>query len=322
MELLNNFNFLRPLCLLALLPALILTFMIWRRQKLQGAWRGVIAEHLLQHMVVGTEQKGRFRPVHLLMTFWVIGSVALAGPTWQREPSPFTEDTAALVIAVKVTSTMEAKDIQPSRLERAAHKIKDLLALRAGARTALIAYAGSAHLVMPLTRDARIIETFAMELSPKIMPAEGDSAGEAIALANKHLIQFGQPGSILLITDSITSDQLKALEEHRRSRGARVHILAIAAEKGVHVPLDSPPAPALDRAALRQAANTVGGTLTIVSPDDRDVRQLAGRVERSLVAAQQTDGGERWKDAGYWLVPVLALLCLVWFRRGWMVSYE
>jgi len=307
----ENFHFLRPFWLLALVPAVFLTILIWRRQDAKRAWRSVIADHLLSHLLVGVEQRGWLRPVHLLFAAWIIGIIALSGPTWRREPSPFTEDTAALVIALEVSPTMMARDIQPSRLQRAVHKIKDLLSLRPGARTALIAYAGTAHVVMPLTRDAKIIETFAAELDPGIMPAEGDTVIEAIKIANGQLTRFGQPGSILVITDGVPQHQVKVLEEYRQNSGGPVHLLAVA-----------PPAPALNRAALEQIADAVGGTLTFVTPDDRDVRQLAGRIETSLVAAQQTEGGERWRDYGYWLVPIITLLCLVWFRPGWVVSWE
>ena len=64
------------------------------------------------------------------------------------------EDTAPLVIAIDLSQTMDAIDIAPSRLERVKLKVRDLLALRAGARTAIVAYAGSAHIVLPLTDDA------------------------------------------------------------------------------------------------------------------------------------------------------------------------
>ena len=101
----------------------------------------------------------------------VLICLALAGPTWQREPAPFADDTAALVIVVEVTPTMLAQDVQPSRLERAALKIHDLLALRRGSVTALVAYAGSAHLVLPLTQDGDLITEFAAQLDPSIMPA-------------------------------------------------------------------------------------------------------------------------------------------------------
>jgi Ca-activated chloride channel family protein len=295
---------------------------MWRRQDTQRAWRGIIDASLLSHLVARASQQHRLRPWHLLLVVWVLATVALAGPTWQREPSPFTADQAALAIVVKVTPSMLAKDVQPTRLERAVQKMHDLLALRSGAKAALIAYAGSAHMVLPLTSDANIIDTFAAALSPRIMPTEGDEVGKALALANDIIVKSGQPGSILLIADSIAADQSKALAAHRRAGGAPVNALAVAADQSVPVPPDSPPAPPLDRAAFKRAMQAVGGTLTVVTPDNHDVRTLAGRVETRWTAVQTTTGGERWQDAGYWLVPLLVLLGCVWFRPGWLVSYS
>lgn len=316
------FHFLRPLWLLALLPAFALLWVIWRRQDTQQSWRGIIDASLLPHLVYRASQQHRLRPWQLLLVVWVLAIVALAGPTWQREPAPFTADQAALAIVVKVTPSMLAQDVQPSRLERAVQKMHDLLALRPGTRTALIAYAGSAHMVLPLTSDASIVHTFAAALSPQIMPTEGEAVGKALALANDILVTSGQPGSILLIADSIAADQIKALAAHRQTGGAPVNALAVAAEQNVPVPPDSPPAPPLDRAALKRAMQAVGGTLTMVTPDDHDVRQLVGRVETRWTAAQTPAGGERWQDAGYWLVPLLIVLGCMWFRPGWLISYQ
>ena len=321
-HLFTAFHFLRPLWLLALLPAFTLLWVIWRRQDTQQSWRGIIDASLLQHLVYRERQQHRLRPWHLLLIVWVLAIVALAGPTWQREPAPFTVDQAALAIVVKVTPSMLAQDVQPSRLERAVQKMHDLLALRPGARTALIAYAGSAHMVLPLTSDASIVHTFAAALSPQIMPTEGEAVGKALALANDILVTSGQPGSILLIADSIAADQIKALAAHRQTGGAPVNALAVAAEQNVPVPPDSPPAPPLDRAALKRAMQAVGGTLTVVTPDDHDVKQLVGRVETRWTAAQTPAGGERWQDAGYWLVPLLVVLGCMWFRPGWLISYQ
>ena len=80
--------------------------------------------------------------MHLLLAGWLIAIIALAGPTWRLELAPFIADQAALAIAIEVTPSMQAQDIQPSRLQRAAQKVRDLLALRPGAKTALVAYAG------------------------------------------------------------------------------------------------------------------------------------------------------------------------------------
>jgi Ca-activated chloride channel family protein len=268
---LAQFHFLRPWWLLALAPAIWLAWMIRRHQDAARPWRGVIADHLLPYLLAAGGPPRRLQPVHLLLPIWLLGTLAMSGPTWQREPSPFADDEAALVIAVEVTPTMLAQDVQPSRLERAAQKIHDLLAERPGIRTALVAYAGSAHLVMPLTRDDDLIARVAAELSPAIMPLEGDAPGEALVLAAEQLGTSGLRGSILLITDGVPPEQLAQLAAYRKDGGAPVQIFAMVAPQGVPVPPGSPPAPALDQAALDKAAGALRATLTIVSADDRRV---------------------------------------------------
>ncbi len=320
-EIFTNFHFLRPWWLSALIPALTLVII---GLKAKNSWHGMrtfIADHLLEHLLVGRQQQGKLRPVYMLAAFWAIGIIALAGPTWRREPSPFTKNTAGLVIAVKVTPTMQAQDIQPSRLERATQKIRDLLMLRPGAKTGLVAYAGSAHLVMPMTTDPKIIDVFSQALNPEIMPEQGDAAGKAVELAGLQLTKAGIPGSILLIADQISPDQFKVLQAIHRKSGIPVHILAVAADKGVIVPSGSPPAPALNREAMEKAAAAADASLTIVAPDDRDVQKLAARIKTSLTVAVQNQG-DRWQDTGYWLLTPALLIGLFFFRRGWIVAYE
>jgi Mg-chelatase subunit ChlD len=319
---LGQLHFLRPWWLLALVPALLLVWAVRRWQDVARPWRGVIAPHLLPHLLIGGEPQRHLRPAHLLLLVWLLAILAVSGPTWRLEPALFAEDTAALVIAIEVTPTMLAQDVQPSRLARAAQKLHDLLAQRPGTQTALVAYSGSAHLVMPLTHDASLIEGSAAELSPAIMPVEGDVAGQALVLANQQLQKAGLQGSVLLVTDSVAADQLPLLTTYHQQGGVPVHLLAVAGEPGVPLPPDSPPAPALDRTALGQAASAAGASLTLVSPDDSDVRRLARHVATSVRTAPPAEASARWQDAGYWLVPILALLALVWFRPGWVVSWQ
>jgi Ca-activated chloride channel family protein len=73
---------------------------------------------------------------------------------------------------------------------------------------------------------------------------------------------------------------------------------------------------------LDKAADALDATLTVVSPDDRDVRWLARHTETSLVTALAGQTGERWKDAGYWLAFAVAELMLAWFRPGWLVQWQ
>ena len=198
---------------------------------------------------------------------------------------------------------------------------KRFLELRNDIRSGLIAYAGSAHLVMPLTSDNGVINSFAAALEPGIMPVEGDEPAEAIALASKRLQDAAVPGSIVLITDSVDSSQLSELESIHNNAAIDVHILAMAAGTDVIPPPGSYPAPALDLDSLKMAAKAMGGTVTTVSADKRDVEELSARIERSISHVPAHEG-QQWKDSGYYLLVLLALIMLSFFRRGGSVAVE
>ncbi len=158
MNALANFHFLRPGWLLLLLPAAWLCWRVFRQSDPAGAWRSVIEPQLLAALSIDEPAgRGRLRPAHLLAAALLTAVLALAGPAWERQPTPFAEDQAAVFLLVQVTPSMLARDVPPSRLERAVQKIGDFLELRPGQRTGLVAYAGTAHLAMPLTSDAAII---------------------------------------------------------------------------------------------------------------------------------------------------------------------
>jgi Ca-activated chloride channel family protein len=118
----------------------------------------------------------------------------------------------------------------------------------------------------------------------------------------------------------VSADQVGILQQQSDAGGAPVHILAMAAGPEVIPPPDSPPAPALDQKAMDRAAAAAGGDLILPTVDERDVEALSRLIERSLSRADAEEG-EHWLDAGYYLVPLLALLVLLGFRRGWVVRY-
>lgn len=313
MSAIADLHLLRPWYLLALMPSVFLVWALWRRQG-DVAWRRLISPHLLPHLLSGnSDEANPLRPIHLLAVFWLLACLAVAGPTWQREAAPFADDQAALVIVLHAGPSMLATDIQPTRLERATHKIHDLLVLRPGARVALIAFAGSAHEVVPFTTDANLIEAFAAELSPDIMPIEGNAVGDAIDMARRLLLDAKSGGSILLITDFVDNVALAEIED-----GPAVDILAMAAPPGT--PAGGPPAPALDEDSMSSAASQLGGRFVAASVDARDVQNLSRRIDARPVAAA-ADEGERWHDAGYYVLFPIVLIVLLWFRRGWAIRW-
>ncbi|QIF05326.1 VWA domain-containing protein [Roseimicrobium sp. ORNL1] len=300
----DEFHFIRPWWLLALVLALIVWWLLRRHTDAAQSWRGIVAPHLLPHLLSGNEHRAKFRPLDLIAIGWLVSTLAVAGPTWRREPTPFAEDTAALAIVIKVSPSMMTEDVQPSRLARATEKVHDLLKDRAGAKTSLIAYAGTAHVVMPLTSDGGIIDTFAQSLDPKIMPEDGDVAAEAMKLAEQSLKDAGS-GSILWITDSIAPEQATPLATWHKSSPLPVRLLPALY-------------PGAELDAVRNASGAAGASVVLLSPGDADVHTLA-RSAKFAAALSGGDPSSRWQEAGYWLTPLLALLFLPFFRRGWMV---
>jgi Ca-activated chloride channel family protein len=300
----GEFHFLRPWWLLAVPPAVLLAWRLRAAADPGRAWRRVVAPHLLPHLLVGGGKRSWLRPEAVAAAGWVLAAVALAGPTWEREPAPFADDEAVLVVVLKVTKSMTTADVPPTRLGRAVQKVHDLLALRGGARTGLVAYAGSAHRVLPPTSDIGVLDSFAGELAPDVMPVEGDAAADALALADGMVAKAGRRGWVLWVCDGADAGQTPALADYRANGRTPVSVLVVAG--------DGP-----ERASAVRAAATLGAEAVAVTPDDADVRRLAANTHFSAAA----DGtGERWRDAGYWLTPVLAAVVLYWFRPGWVAG--
>lgn len=300
------FHFIRPEWLLALIPAALLWWLLHRQTETQRAWRGIIAPQLLDHLWGGEQKASRFGPLEWVGLSWLISILAIAGPTWKHVPSPFADDTAALAVVVKVSPSMETEDIQPSRQERAAQKIHDLLTIRGNAKTSLIAYSGTAHVVMPATGDAGIIDSFSQALTPKVMPLDGDVAAQALRLADDTLDKAGG-GSILWITDSIAPEQAQALNQWRNTSNTDVRLLP-------------PLLPGEELDTLKTSARAAGARVVPLTADDSDVQTLASAAKFADVRGGENE--TRWAESGYWLTPVLALMLLAFFRRGWMVSLE
>lgn len=294
----SEFHFLRPLWLLALLPTLLVWFLAWRKTATLGTLAKVVAPHLLKHLLVDGESVRGFRPIHMLGIIWLVSVLALSGPSWQREPSPFADEQAGLFVLLRVSPTMLASDLQPTRLERARHKLTDLLELRESSATGLIAYNGSAHLVMPLTRDGRILSAMAESLSPEIMPRQGDALSEALMLAQSHFDRAQMPGSVLIITDEI-------IDSREVETDLPIQILAI------HSPGSALPA-GIDAQSKRLSAS-----ISSFSFDGSDVEQINRRARSQFSYSQSLSDSQRWQDSGYTLLPVIALLSLAFFRKGW-----
>lgn len=329
-----QFHFLRPQWLWALLPMLGVLLLLLRETQARDSWRTAVAEHLLPYLVVGSTDERKLKyPARWMAAFWLLMVFALAGPTWDRADQPGGQDEAALVIALDLSQSMLVNDIQPSRLERAKQKIQDLLNARPGSRTALIVYAGTAHTVVPLSSDPVAIKHPLEALKPGIMPVSGTSLSEALALTDSLLLPIEAASTLLLITDGLEAEDLPVLVQHDTSSTDRVVVWAVGTAQGGAVPGSRAGSfvrdaqgqtviAQLDRTLLDEASRRAGVEVVTVTLDDSDVRRVTRLVREEVRRLGELEAEEAdWNDRGYWLLIPIALISLLWFRKGWVVQW-
>lgn len=320
----NEFHFIRPYCLLALLPWGVLIALKVRNKLQQGGWQAVCDADLLPFILQEKVVKQSRLPLIAASLAAFLSIIALAGPSWQRLPMPSFRNAAALVIALDLSRSMDAGDIKPSRLIRARYKIADLLSRRKDGQTALLVYANSAFTVTPLTEDTETINSQLSALSSDIMPAQGSNSALAIQKAVELFKNAGlQQGQILLITD----DEL--LESLDVPSGYQVSVLGVGTAAGAPITLTSGGflkdasgkivVPKLNARRLQIAAQSGGGIYQQISDSDADIERLSQHFEQIAKRGIATKNDlllENWEEAGVWLLLPVLILSAFSFRRG------
>lgn len=330
-DFIQSFHFLRPLWLLAIIPAALLAFMFWQQKSKAANWQGAIDSQLLAHLTEGKPQQLSRWPWLVLLAGWLIAALALAGPSWKKLPQPILQKQDALVIVLDLSYSMLAEDIKPSRLVRAKHKVLDLLKQRSEGLTGLVAYSGDAHVVSPLTDDNDTIANLAPALSPEIMPVLGSNPVAALNIAQQLFSNAGAAsGRILLITDGISKADVSKIDDTPLRKGLELSILGIGSNDGAPIPTQDGflkdnrgniVVPKLNRDPMETLARLNNGRYTDVSLSDDDLQfLLSERLGRDMDTTRLTEREfDQWHDRGPLLALLILPLALLGFRRGWLL---
>ncbi|WP_148862371.1 VWA domain-containing protein [Marinobacter fonticola] len=326
----DSFHFVRPFWLLLLLLLPLVPLILRHQGQGQSGWARVIPEPLLRPLLgeAFEQQNRRKRPGILLGATVIVSALALAGPSWREAPTPLMQQNDSLVIALDLSLSMLAEDVEPNRLTQAKRKIRDVIRQRDGSFTALVVYSGDAHVVTPLTDDGRTIENLLSALDPFMMPASGNRADRAIEEAEQLLEQGAPgPGRILLVTDALRASDLQSIRETLQASPYSLSTLVVGTREGGPIPLpkrgfirdgDDVVISRAEPDRLADLALSTGGLSAQVTLDDSDIRTLELRSvdsddwqqsERELTV-------QRWQDDGYWVLWLALPIALLAWRRG------
>ncbi len=236
-----------------------------------------------------------------------LGILGLAGPAWKKVQVPGQTIETPAVVMLKITDSMLATDIQPTRLERAKFKLNDLIKADPRARMALVGYSGTAHTIVPLTTDYEIIASHLDGLSPSVMPRSGNNLEEAFQLTDSVFAVSRAPGTVILILDELTETEAATISQYVQNSPNQLFLY---------------PFNVADRnpALLRQLAQLDSLDVYDLTLDDSDVNRMAEVISENLEFTELPEAEEdTWRDAGWMLSIPLAIILLAWFRQGWVL---
>lgn len=327
---LADFHFMRPLWLLALIPAVILLLLLLLYKKQHSPWHQLIAPHLQNIMLRGQlQQHVQHFALPLLLLSWLITVVALAGPSWQKLPQPAYALKRATVLVLDMSMSMRATDMTPDRLTQLRFKALDFTEELTEGELALISFAGDAFVLSPLTPDHNNVRLLIPDLKPEIMPVQGSNLLGALQQADLLLRQAGYPkGDVVVFTDGFDPGSHKPIMDLLNSWPHRLSVMAFGTEQGAAVKLENgellknaqgsivlPRTPLSQLAVMTQRSQ---GTFVSAGIGDQDIRKILSLTPLSALdqaqALEQLQG-DQWQDNAVYLVWLLLPLALFLAKR-------
>ncbi len=320
-----QFSFPIAFWLLWLLPALV-GFGVWAHRRRQRAVEAFAAASLLGELMPEVSRGRQAIKLGLRILVLTLLILAAAGPRWGFQWEDIERKGVDIVLAVDLSRSMLAQDIQPSRLERARREIRDLMDMMQGDRVGLVAFAGMAYVQVPLTLDYGAFEVFLDALDTDLVPMQGTDLGAAIDAAIKAFDPEARSSkAVILITDGEDNEgQGLAAAERAKEQEIRIFTVGVGAEGGAPIPevegggfkkdrhgqmiLSH-----LDEAGLQKIALVTGGAYVRSVSGDMDLEEIylqdiRQRMEaRTLSSTRQ----KRWEERFQWPLGVAALLLLM-----------
>ncbi|MBC5839445.1 vWA domain-containing protein [Flavobacterium muglaense] len=288
------------LYLLFILPIVVVLYLLnfyWKRKKQREFGDLDLIKKLSPETSV-------FKPVLKL----VVMVLALAGiifglvnPKIGTKMETVKREGIDIVFAMDVSKSMLAEDIAPSRLEKSKQLVSQIINQLGNDRIGIVAYAGSAFPVLPITSDYSVAKMFLQSMNTEMVSSQGTSLDEAIQLSATYFDDKSKTSKLLiLISDGEDhSEGAKAAAEEANKQGMRIITIGVGTEKGGTIPLkrngivesyvrdnsDQVVVTKLNRASLETIAKATKGGYV----DGNNTKEVLEYVKNTLNTIQKTE---------------------------------
>jgi Ca-activated chloride channel family protein len=226
------------LYLLFIVPILVLLFLYnlyWKRRKQREFGDLEMIKKL-------SPEKSVFKPVFKLvvMLLALVGLIlGLVNPKIGTKMETVKREGIDIVFAMDVSKSMLAEDVVPSRLEKSKQIVSQLINQLGNDRIGIVAYAGSAFPVLPITTDYSVAKMFLQSINTDIVSSQGTSLDEAIKLAATYFDEKSKTSKLLImISDGEDhSEGAESAAEEANKLGMKIITIGVGTEKGSTIPL-------------------------------------------------------------------------------------
>ena len=324
-----QFQHIDHLYALAILPVLVLLFisaLLWRKRRLQKLGDENLVNEQIRGFIPG---RNTFK--FILLTVALFAVIVGWANLRTGDKSEKTERKGVdVIVALDVSNSMLAKDIQPDRLTRAKQLILSLMDKMQNDRVALIVFAGRSYLQVPLTIDYAAVKMMLANVSPDMVPTQGTVIGDAIDMATTSFTQNERKyKSLVIISDGEDHDET-AIEKARQAadQGVVIHTVGIGSPQGAtlydpntkSLKLDdngNPVVSKLNEDELKSIASAGHGTYSYLQNTDEVASKIIGSLDsmeqKNLGAVSFTDFTSYFQ---YFLLAGFIALILEWALPG------
>ena len=226
------------LYLLFLLPILLLLFLYnqyWKRKKQREFGDLDMVKKL-------SPEKSVFKPILKLIVMLLALSALILGlvnPKIGTKMETVKREGIDIVFAMDVSKSMLAEDVAPSRLEKSKQIVSQIINQLGSDRIGIVAYAGSAFPVLPITTDYGVAKMFLQSMNTGIVSSQGTSLDEAIKLSSTYFDDKSKTSKLLiLISDGEDhSEGAEEAAEEANKLGMKIITIGVGTEKGSTIPL-------------------------------------------------------------------------------------
>ena len=278
----TNPDYLYALALIPLLAVIFAHVMISRKKRLQRFGDMELVNSLMPDAST-RKPVLKFFLLVIAYTFVVLG---VAGPRYGIRLQETKRSGSEIIIALDVSNSMLAEDIQPNRLERAKQAVSQLIDRLGDNKIGLIVFAGEAYTQLPITVDFVSAKMFLSIISPDMVPVQGTAIGSAINLAINSFSPVSEAGkAIIIITDGENheDDPVQAAAVAAKNN-INVYTIGVGSMQGVPIPIRT-------TSGQRDFLRDREGNVVMTRLDERTLQEMASAGNGIYVRATTANMG-------------------------------